>query len=53
MRQKKQMKMWGLLGLLAALPIISVWAGNNGSDESRKEKMVQSVSVVQPITAGR
>ena len=36
MRQKKQMKMLGLLGLLA--------------DESRKEKMVQSVSVVQPIT---
>lgn len=30
--------MWGLLGLLAALPIISVWAGNNGSDESRKRK---------------
>ena len=50
MRQKKQMKMWGLLGLLAALPIISVWAGNNGSDESRKEKMVKSVSVIQPIT---
>lgn len=42
--------MWGLLGLLAALPIISVWAGNNGSDESRKEKMVKSVSVIQPIT---
>ena len=50
MRQKKQMKMLGLLGLLAALPIISACAGNKGSDESRKEKMVQSVSVVQPIT---
>lgn len=45
MRQKKQMKMLGLLGLLAALPIISACAGNKGSDESRKEKMVQSVSV--------
>ena len=42
--------MLGLLGLLAALPIISAWAGNNGSDESRKEKMVKSVSVIQPIT---
>jgi hypothetical protein len=50
MRQKKQMKMLGLLGLLAVLPIISACAGNKGSDESRKEKMVQSVSVVQPIT---
>ena len=38
------------MGLLAALPIISACAGNKGSDESRKEKMVQSVSVVQPIT---
>lgn len=43
MRQKKQMKMLGLLGLLAALPIISACAGNKGSDESRKEKMVQSL----------
>ena len=42
--------MLGLLGLLAVLPIISACAGNKGSDESRKEKMVQSVSVVQPIT---
>ena len=50
MRQKKQMKMLGLLGLLAALPIISACAGNKGSDESRKEHMVQSVSVVQPNT---